>query len=56
MMQSSVVGAGTYLPSKVTIQSLTMMMKHGHIDDTKIIGGQQADSAQGPMHFPYHYQ
>ena len=40
-------GGDRHLPPspKVTIQSLTVMMKHGHIGKTKIVGDQQADSA-----------
>ena len=47
--------APTHPLPKVTIQSLTMMMKHGHIGEIEIIDDQQADStsavgsAQGLM-------
>ena len=52
-----VVWWGGHLPAppKGTVWSLTMMMKHGHIGKTEIVGDQQADSAQGSMHCPYHY-
>ena len=38
---------GRHLPTplQATIWSLTMMMKHGHISETKIVGDQQADPA-----------
>ena len=54
-MWSSMVGAGIHLPPNpmVTIWSLTVMMKHDHISKTEIVGDQQADSTQGPMHCPY---
>ena len=57
-MHSSVVGqASAQTPSTPVSPSglLTMMMKHDHIGKTDNVGHQQAGSAQGPMHCPYHY-